>query len=191
MTGLEPANAGTTNQCLNHLATLAMRKHNNAILRTMARAAQIFPPLPVTNCRIWQVRSLIEKLMEKWQVLLISGSFGLVSIIAGLIFTNPAPAAYEKYLLEEVKRRAQQECSRASENTIGTLVANITCQNLVAAGKPYLQNLLKPMIGDRTTRQDLGIASLYSTQIDIAELNFTGRIETIGILDCFFTYQIP
>jgi Domain of unknown function (DUF4359) len=129
--------------------------------------------------------------MAKWQVLLIGGSLGLISIIAGLIFTNPAPAAYEKYLVEEIRRRTQQECSRASENTIGTLVANITCQNLVAAGRPYLQKLLKPMIGDRTTRLDLGIASLYTTQIDIAELNFSGRIETIGILDRFFTYQIP
>jgi Domain of unknown function (DUF4359) len=129
--------------------------------------------------------------MAKWQVLLIGGSLGLISIIAGLIFTNPAPAAYEKYLVEEIRRRAQQECSRSSENTIGTLVANITCQNLVAAGRPYLQKLLKPMIGDRTTRMNLGIASLYTTQIDIAELNFSGRIETIGILDRFFTYQIP
>lgn len=129
--------------------------------------------------------------MAKWQVLLVSSSLGLICIIAGLIFTNPTPAAYEDYLVEEIRRRAQQECSRASENTIGTLVANITCQNLMAAGRPYFQKLLRPMIGDRTTRHDLGIASVYTTQIDIAELNFAGRIETIGILDRFFTYQMP
>ncbi len=36
MTGLEPANGGTTNHCLNHLATLAMKQYSSAPARTMA-----------------------------------------------------------------------------------------------------------------------------------------------------------
>ncbi len=129
--------------------------------------------------------------MAKWQVLLISGCLGLTAIVAGLMFTNPVSAAYEDYLLEEIRRRAQQECSRASENAIGTLVANMTCQNLASAGRPYLQKMLKPIIAGHTSKQDFGIASIYTTQINIAELNFSGRIETIGILDRFFTYRMP
>ncbi len=129
--------------------------------------------------------------MAKWQVLLISGGLGLIAVITGLIFTNPAPSAYEEYVIEEVRLRAQHECSRASEHTIGALVANLTCQNLVAIGQPYLHNILKPVIADYTTRYDFGLASIYITQIDVAELNFAGRMETIGILDRFFTYQMP
>jgi Domain of unknown function (DUF4359) len=129
--------------------------------------------------------------MAKWQTLLISGGLGLIAIITGLIFTNPAPLAYEKYIVEEVRLRAQQECSRTSENTIGTLVANLTCQNLVAVGQPYLHNILKPVIAGHTTRHDFGLASVYITQIDVAELNFAGRMETIGIFDRFFTYKMP
>ncbi len=129
--------------------------------------------------------------MAKWQVLTISSCLGLTAVIAGLIFTNPVSAAYEDYLAEEIRQRAQQECSRVSENTIGTVVANITCRNLVAAGRPYFQKMLKPIITGHTSRQDFGIASIYTTQINIAELNFSGRIETIGILDRFFTYRMP
>jgi hypothetical protein len=127
----------------------------------------------------------------KWQTILIINSLGAIAFITALIFTNPQPAAYETYLIEEVRSRAQQECSRASENTIGALVANITCQKMVAAGHPYLQNLLKPLIAGRTTRHNWGVLSIYSTQLDVAELNFAGRMETIGMLDRFFTYQMP
>jgi Domain of unknown function (DUF4359) len=129
--------------------------------------------------------------MAKWQTLLISSSLLAIGLVASLIFTNPSAAAYEDYVIEEVRRRAQQECSRASANTIGAVVANITCQKMMAAGHPYLRNLLKPLIADRTTRHNWGIASIYHTQIDVDELNFKGQIESIGILDRFYTYQMP
>jgi Domain of unknown function (DUF4359) len=117
--------------------------------------------------------------------------WGLIILVIGLIFTNPAPAAYEDYLVAQIRVRAQQECQKASENAIGALVANVTCQNLMSAGLPYLQNLLQPVLADHTTRYNWGIASLYITQLDITALNFAGQIETIGILDRFFTYKIP
>jgi hypothetical protein len=51
--------------------------------------------------------------------------------------------------------------------------------------------MLKPTIAKNTARYDYGVVSIYTTDLSIPQLNFTGRIETIGILDRFFTYRMP
>ncbi len=42
MTGLEPANGGTTNHCLNHLATLATDLYSSATTGVMATGILTF-----------------------------------------------------------------------------------------------------------------------------------------------------
>jgi Domain of unknown function (DUF4359) len=126
----------------------------------------------------------------QWQKTLAGASTALLLLIAGLVATNPTQPAYENYLVSQVENRLQQECSKAGLAILGAL-ANVACQNVSAMGNPYLKQSIQPLLSAGTTRQNLGVASLYVTDLSIPEISFSGKVSAIGAFNTFLVYQMP
>lgn len=90
----------------------------------------------------------------------------------------------------QLKNRMQAECSQAGNGLLGVL-ANTTCRTMTAMGEPYFNQMLKPMVASGTKRSDFVLFSIYTTDISVAQLNFSGRVESVGILNSFLVYRLP
>jgi hypothetical protein len=60
MTGLEPANGGTTNHCLNHLATLATEDYDSAPAEAMATSILTFGQIYLIRSKLAIARHSID-----------------------------------------------------------------------------------------------------------------------------------
>lgn len=119
--------------------------------------------------------------MKGWQIVLL----GLLGV-GGLGFlTNPDRAAYEIYAVEQAGNLAREQCDRAPGGL--SIIVHEPCRAAIEAYKPQL----KPLIAATTTRQDWGLFSIYRSDIAIPAVNFKGRVESIGLFDRFYTYQMP
>ena len=118
--------------------------------------------------------------MKLWQLVLL-GSLG----VCGLGLTNPGSAGYEIYAANRVGDLAKDECNRAASG-FGVAIEG-TCRAAIDAYKPQLRSLLAAT----TTRQNWILFSIYRSNISIPEVRFNARVESIGILNNFFTYKSP
>ena len=116
--------------------------------------------------------------MKLWQIVLL-GVFGA----CGLGLTNPDPAAYELYAVEQVGNLAQEQCQQAPAG-LGILIKG-PCRAAIAAYKPQLQ----PLLAATTTRQNLILFSIYRSDISIPAANFSAKVESIGVFNHFFSYR--
>jgi hypothetical protein len=118
--------------------------------------------------------------MTRWQIVLL-GILGL----CGLGLTNPDRAAYETYAFEQIGNLARDQCDRAPAE-LGIMVQG-PCRAAVSAYLPQL----RPLLSATTNRQNLLLFSIYRSDISVPAANFNARIESIGILNRFFTYKAP
>ena len=109
--------------------------------------------------------------MKFWQLVWL-GIFGLCAL--GL--TNPDPAAYEIYAIEQVGNLAKEQCTQAPAG-LGILIQG-PCRAAVEAYKPQL----RPLLATTTTRQNLILFSIYRSDISIPSLNFRHRLNRLGLL---------
>jgi Domain of unknown function (DUF4359) len=128
--------------------------------------------------------------MQKWQSVTIGAGLGLAIIGLAMAFTNPSPQQYEDFVVGQLKNRLQAECSQAGNNLLGAL-ANTTCRTMTAMGEPYVSQALKPLVSDGTKRYDFLLFSIYVTDLSISQLNFSGRVESIGAFNSFLVYRLP
>ncbi|WP_373542200.1 DUF4359 domain-containing protein [Chamaesiphon sp.] len=117
--------------------------------------------------------------MKLWQLILL-GILG-----CGLGLTNPGSAGYESYAVDRVGDLARSECSRAAAG-VGIAIEG-ACQAAIATYTPQL----RPLLAATTTRQNWILFSIYRSDISIPEVRFNARVESIGILNNFFTYKSP
>ena len=118
--------------------------------------------------------------MARWQIILL-GIFAL----CGLGVTNPDRAAYETYAFEQIGNLARDQCDRAPAE-LGIMLQG-PCR---AAVEAYLPRL-RPLLSATTVRQNWFLFSIYRSDISVPAVNFNARIESIGILNHFFTYKTP
>jgi Domain of unknown function (DUF4359) len=126
----------------------------------------------------------------QWPKTLASTTGAVLLLGAGLVATNPTQPTYENYLVSQIESRLQQECSKAGMNLLGN-VANTACLGISAVSSPYLKQSIQPVLSNTTTRQNLVIASIYQTELEVPELKFSGKVSAIGAFNTFLVYQMP
>ncbi len=109
-----------------------------------------------------------------------------VAVVAGLVVTNPSPAAYEQYALAQANRYLNEEVCTDLPESVEQLLGG-QCTEIVQT----LQPEMGPLIRDRTERLNLGVASVYRTTLGVPELPMVPRyeVETVGIVTQFITYR--
>jgi hypothetical protein len=118
--------------------------------------------------------------MKWWQIVLL-GAFGL----CGLGAANPDRAAYEFYAVDRVGDIVSAQCDRAPDG-LGILLQG-PCRAAIDSYKPQI----RPLLAATTTRQNWILFSIYRSDISIPSINFNAQVESIGILNHFFTYKTP
>lgn len=103
-----------------------------------------------------------------------------------LVVTNPSPAAYETYALEQTEKYLNEEVCTDLPEGVSQLLGG-QCVEIIQTLQPQIM----PLIRDRTKRLNIGIASIYRTSLGIPGLEILPRyeIETVGILKRFLTYR--
>lgn len=107
-------------------------------------------------------------------------------VVGGLVATNPNPAAYEAYALDQASAYFNDGLCEQLPGAMADLFKQ-QCVELIQTGQPQIQAL----IHDRTHRLNLGVFSIYKTTLDIPEVNVlpTYRVETLAIAGQFITYK--
>ena len=173
MTGLEPANGGTTNHCLNHLATPAasISVYYYSTITT------------VYNSIILKLEMIFSISMKKFNNL---GILGILAIGLGAIaiLTNPQEQSYQRYANMTLKNQLKDRvCAQISED-LGSWIEG-QCQIAVDTASPYLAEV----VGQQTTRQNFLLFSIYQADLPLPNPLPHYHVETIGILGNFYTYQ--
>ena len=115
------------------------------------------------------------------------GAVVLAIATAVLVVTNPGPDAYVSYVHEQAKTFLTDEVCTELPAGIGELLGS-QCDEMVQSLIPELEDLIR----DRTNRLNFAIGSIYRTSLGIPNVPMLPeyRIETLGILDRFFTYNM-
>lgn len=115
------------------------------------------------------------------------GAVILAIATAGLVVTNPAPEAYAVYVREQAQTYLTDEVCTELPAGIGELLGN-QCDEMVQSLVPELDTLIR----NRTNRLNFVIGSLYRTSLGIPNVPMLPeyRIETLGILNRFITYNM-
>lgn len=96
---------------------------------------------------------------------LIAGLLILGGVGGGLALTNPSPETYAEAASYKLVEKLQTETCGELSNPLGINLQE-QCQTIVADLRPQLQGL----IGESTTRSNLGIASHYKTTLSAGAL---------------------
>ncbi len=101
-----------------------------------------------------------------------------------MMLTNPSQAAYTDYAMGQIEDLAKSQCDRAPGGF--SLILQEPCRAAITALKPRIQ----PLIANHSSCRNLLLLSLCRSNISISDLNFQVQVESIGILDRFYTYNI-
>ena len=114
------------------------------------------------------------------------GIFFLAIVTGGLVATNPDPEDYELYASEQAEQYVNEEACEELSEGLGDLLSG-QCAEIMQALEPTVQTFIR----DRTSRLNLGVASIYRTTFGIPELPMLPRyeVETVGIFGQFITYR--
>jgi Domain of unknown function (DUF4359) len=107
----------------------------------------------------------------------------LLTIGSGLVLTNPPRAAYETCATEQLTDLAKAQCNQPN-SPYGILLQG-PCRTAIEVFKPQIQ----PLLAANTQRQNWFLFSIYRSDISIPVVNFSGQVQTIGVLNTFYTYQ--
>jgi hypothetical protein len=122
--------------------------------------------------------------MARLQLVLLS-SLAVCGLGGIMALTNPDRSAYEVYAVEQLVNLARNQCDRAPSGFRAVLQG--PCRAAIESIKPQLG----PMLAAATTRQNYILFSIYRSDISIPSANFNAQIESIGILNSFYTYKTP
>jgi hypothetical protein len=128
--------------------------------------------------------------MGKWQNITICTTLGLALVGLAMALTNPGQQSYEDFVVGQIKTKLQAECSQAGSGLLGAL-ANTTCRTITTMGEPYFNQTMKPLVAAGTKRHDFVLFSIYVTELSIAQIHFSGRVESVGAFNSFWVYRLP
>jgi Domain of unknown function (DUF4359) len=123
-------------------------------------------------------------MMAQWQVVPI-GALTICGLGGMMMLTNPDLPTYEAYAVERVGDLARDQCDRAPAG-LG-IVLQGPCRAAIESFKPQL----KPLLAASTSRQNFILFSIYKSDISIPAVNLNAKVESIGVLNNFFTYKAP
>lgn len=109
---------------------------------------------------------------------LVKGGIAVVTLGVIMAVTNPKQQAYTEYASERfINQSGQFVCEKTGycdkDGGMPVMLKN-TVKN----------NFIKPAINTATERQNLGVVSLYTTQVP-----GVGQMKTVGAFGKFFTYS--
>jgi hypothetical protein len=107
----------------------------------------------------------------------------LMGLSIGLTLTNPNRTAYETYATEQITELAKEQCDRVLIEYEGSLQS--PCRMAIEVFKPEL----RPLIAAHTRRQNWYLVSIYRSEIAIPGVKFNVVVESVGVLNNFYTYQ--
>jgi hypothetical protein len=100
-----------------------------------------------------------------------------------LVLTNPSRSTYEDYAIKQIEDQARSQCDRAPAG-FGIMLQG-PCRAAISAIKPQL----RPLIAASSTCENLILVSICRSNISIPAINFQAQVESLGILDRFYTYK--
>ncbi|RZM77898.1 DUF4359 domain-containing protein [Leptolyngbya iicbica] len=114
------------------------------------------------------------------------GAIILAVATAALVVTNPGPEAYADYVGAQAQTYLTDEVCTDLPAGISDLLGG-QCGEMVQSLMPELDTLIR----DRTERLNFAIGSIYRTSLGIPNMPMLPeyRIESLGILNRFFTYS--
>jgi competence protein ComGC len=115
------------------------------------------------------------------------GAVVLAITTAALVVTNPGPEAYAEYVGTQAQTYLTDEVCTDLPAGIGDLLGN-QCGEMVQSLMPQLDSIIR----DRTERLNFAIGSIYRTSLGIPDMPMLPeyRVESLGIVNRFFTYYI-
>lgn len=166
MMGIEPTNGGTTNRCLNLLATPAVTINHYSIRKlNLSNLSTFFLMNSAEN----------EKVNGRFTPLTIGG---IIFLILGtvLMLTNPSRKEYEKFATEELVLYLKENVCQQKSQNLEEAIKSQMCNLMVDTGKNQV-----PKLVDKTTlRHNYLLLSVYET--DLYVYNF----QTIGVFNSFY-----
>jgi Domain of unknown function (DUF4359) len=123
--------------------------------------------------------------MTNWQILPLNMALILCGLGGIMALTNPDRSAYETYASEKIGELAKDQCNLAPAE-LGVIL-QAPCRATIEAFKPHTI----ATIAATTTRQNAIFFSIYRSDISIPIANFHAKVESIGILNNFWTYKLP
>lgn len=113
------------------------------------------------------------------------GGFALIALGGVMTVTNPGSEAYQEYATEKLTIYLKENvCSDISEQ-LGNFLETY-CTALVDTGRPQIGEI----IAQTTQRQNYLLFSIYETELAIASPLPGYRVQTVGVLQNFYIYQI-
>jgi Domain of unknown function (DUF4359) len=116
-----------------------------------------------------------------------TSAIALVALGTVMLLTNPSKADYTDYAYNTLKTQIQDAMCKGPElpkflQSAGAVAGNF-CKNAIATGAVVTRGDIKNVIENTTSRQNLLILSLYTTDIS----GYTVR--SVGAFGNFLTYQ--
>lgn len=119
-------------------------------------------------------------------------SFKSTSVVGVLVFglgaiaflTNPGEQKYQKYAEVALKTQLKDKVCIQVVEDLGVWLEG-QCHMLVSTASPYLTQV----VNQQTERRNFLLFSVYQADLPLPPPLATYHLETIGILDTFYTYQ--
>ncbi|MDF5716427.1 MAG: DUF4359 domain-containing protein [Rhizonema sp. NSF051] len=98
--------------------------------------------------------------------------------------TNPTQAEYEEYAVQKLTKYLKTDVCKKTPSILESLIS-FNCNKFVDSAQPQMRGIITAS----TQRQDLIIVSIYITNLKLNSLLPSYKIETVGALDKFYTYN--
>ena len=122
--------------------------------------------------------------MKALQIVGIAGGAALIGLGAAMAMNNPGRTAYDEFATQELSAYVQENFCTKGESTFGDIL-QAPCKKFVESLEPQLQTI----IAENTERMNLGLFSIYKTELYLADFVPSYEFGTVGVLGNLYIYK--
>ena len=122
--------------------------------------------------------------MKPLQIVGIAGGAALMGLGAVMAMNNPGRTAYEEFATQELSAYVQENVCTQGESTFGDIL-QAPCKKVVKSLEPQLHTI----IAENTERNNLGLFSIYKTELYLADFLPSYEFGTVGVLGDLYIYK--
>lgn len=122
--------------------------------------------------------------MKPLQIVGIAGGAALIGLGAAMAVNNPDPTAYKEFATQELSAYLQENVCTQKESSLRDILQD-PCKKLVKSLQPQFQTI----IAKNTERMNLGLFSIYKTELSLADPLPSYEFGTVGVLGNLYIYK--